>query len=84
MSGQLLGDADIAFEFMLNVLRLTEGFDESLFRERTGLAAEALQPRLAARRKKGFLEQPQSGFWRATELGQRFMNDLQAEFLPAA
>ena len=75
---------DIVFEFMLNASRLTGGFNESLFEQRTGLAADALRPRLEACREKGLLEEPGGGFWRASELGQRFLNDLQAEFLPAA
>jgi hypothetical protein len=28
------------------------------------------------------IEEASGGFWRATELGQRFLNDLQSEFLP--
>lgn len=79
---QPLAAADLAFEFMLNALRLTDGFELGLFERRTGLAADILLPRLRQCREKGLLEQPQRGFWRATELGQRFLNDLQAEFLP--
>ena len=79
-----LSSADLVFEFMLNVLRLTDGFDLELFERRTGLAAQSLLPRLLNCREKGLLEEPRRGFWRATELGQRFLNDLQAEFLPPA
>lgn len=81
--GPPLTDAELVFEFMLNALRLSEGFETGLFEQRTGLAADLLRPRLDDCRKKGLLEEPRSGFWRATELGQRFLNDLQAEFLPA-
>lgn len=79
-----LATSDLVFEFMLNVLRLTDGFEQKLFERRTGLGADTLLPRLRHCREKGLLEQPHRGFWRATELGQRFLNDLQAEFLPAA
>lgn len=79
-----LVDADIVFEFMLNASRLTDGFDEALFGRRTGLADRLLRSRLELCRQKGLLEEPQPGFWRTSELGQRFLNDLQAEFLPAA
>lgn len=78
-----LNDAELLFEFMLNTLRLADGFDEALFEQRTGLAAEDLRPGLENCREKGLLEQSEDGFWRASALGQRFLNDLQAEFLPA-
>jgi oxygen-independent coproporphyrinogen-3 oxidase len=81
---QRLTDAELRFEFMLNALRLADGFDESLFERRTGLAMAGLLPQLQSCREKGLLEQPRSGSWRATELGQRFLNDLQAAFLPEA
>jgi oxygen-independent coproporphyrinogen-3 oxidase len=79
---QRLDESALRFEFMLNVLRLTEGFEETLFAQRTGLDAADLRPQLQNCREKGLLEEPDRGFWRATELGQRFLNDLQAEFLP--
>ena len=79
-----LAAADLVFEFMLNASRLTDGFDESLFERHTGLDAGLLRERLELCRQKGLLEEPRYGFWRSTELGQRFLNDLQAEFLPAA
>ena len=78
----MLDERERMFEFMLNALRLTDGFDQDLFQCRTGLAAETLLERLVASEEKGLIEQVSSGFWRATDLGQRFLNDLQAEFLP--
>ncbi len=78
----ILGERELIFEFMLNALRITDGFELDLFERRTGLAAESLEKRLAASREKGLLEEVSDGFWRATELGQRFLNDLQSEFLP--
>lgn len=77
-----LSDGELVFEFMLNALRLHDGFAADLFSERTGLAVEALSGGLARAQQKGLIEEVSSGFWRATELGQRFLNDLQAEFLP--
>lgn len=76
------GDADILFEFMLNVLRLEAGFSTRLFTERTGLPAATLLPRLEAASAGGLLEALGSDRWRPTELGFRFLNDLQAQFLP--
>ena len=70
------------FEFMLNALRLTDGFDQSMFTERTGLPAMWLNERLAVASEKQLIEETSGGFWRVTGLGQRFLNDLQGEFLP--
>lgn len=70
------------FEFMLNALRLTKGFDLSLFAERTGLPARILSEQLAQSCQKRLIEELSGGSWRVTGLGQRFLNDLQAEFLP--
>jgi len=77
-----LGESDRVFEFMLNVLRLTDGFDQSLFAERTGLAPASLKEGLAVASEKRLIEETSGGFWRVTGLGQRFLNDLQGEFLP--
>jgi len=70
------------FEFMLNALRLTSGFDEQLFVARTGLEVEYLRTKLAGLVDKGLIVQVGATFWQVTPLGRRFLNDLQAEFLP--
>ena len=72
--------ADMGFEFMLNTLRLTEGFSPNLFGERTGMAINALDGMLAAAEAKGLLYVDHK-IIRPTELGQRFLNDLQQMFL---
>jgi oxygen-independent coproporphyrinogen-3 oxidase len=77
-----LDEPERVFEFMLNALRLTDGFDLSMFVERTGLPATRLNERLAVATEKQLIEETSSGFWRVTGLGQRFLNDLQGEFLP--
>ena len=79
-----LDEPELVFEFMLNALRLSDGFGEYLFVSRTGLGSASLVDGLARAREKGLIEEVSGGFWRATELGQRFLNDLQAEFLPAS
>ena len=76
-----LDEDDLVFEFMLNAVRLTDGFETGLFAARTGLAEPTLTDRLSQVAEKGLIEEVSAGFWRATELGQRFLNDLQAEFL---
>ena len=77
-----LDEPERVFEFMLNALRLTDGFDQSMFVERTGLPATRLSERLAVATEKQLIEETSGGFWRVTGLGQRFLNDLQGEFLP--
>ena len=79
---QPVAERDRLFEFLLNALRLTDGFDERLFRDRTGLAGDLLRQRLVPAIKKGLIAPEEGRFWRVTPLGRRFLNDLQAEFLP--
>jgi oxygen-independent coproporphyrinogen-3 oxidase len=74
--------ADLPFEFMLNGLRLVEGFNEEAFESRTGLPFAALGSNLAEAKRKGLLEHDAHRHWRATPDGQRFLNDLQELFLP--
>ena len=71
---------DLPFEFMLNALRLNEGFTENCFRNRTGIDPGVIVPKLAAAKARGLLEQVSDG-WQPTDLGRRFLNDLQASFL---
>jgi len=76
--------ADLPFEFMMNALRLVDGFDESLFETRTGLAWSELSAPLDRLAERNLLESipRQASGWRPTELGRRFLNDAIAEFLP--
>jgi oxygen-independent coproporphyrinogen-3 oxidase len=77
-----LSDSDLLFEFMLNALRLVDGFDEQLFVERTRLPLPVLRARLAPLAKRGLVAGGEGGLWRPTSKGQQFLNDLQAHFLP--
>jgi oxygen-independent coproporphyrinogen-3 oxidase len=79
---ELLSDNDLLFEFMLNALRLVDGFDEQLFLERTRLPLPALRERLAPLSKRGLIAGGDGGRWWPTLKGQQFLNDLQAHFLP--
>ena len=76
-----VADGDLLFEFMLNALRLRDGFPEAVFLERTGLSVDVLEKATREARGKGLLERGNDSTWRATDLGRRFLNDLQAEFL---
>ena len=72
---------ELPFEFMLNALRLTEGFRPADFERATGLPVEVIRPTLAALEARGLLG-PVGDRQRPTELGFRFLNDLQSAFLP--
>jgi putative oxygen-independent coproporphyrinogen III oxidase len=76
-----VGEHELPFEFMLNALRLVEGFALPLFTERTGLALAAIEPQLRAAEAAGLLERDLTHA-RPTARGQRFLNDLLEMFLP--
>ncbi len=73
--------SDLPFEFMLNAARLREGFDLSLFAERTGLPAIRLASALDEAVHKGWIERDGQRV-RPTERGFDFLSDVQALFLP--
>ncbi len=73
---------NLVFEYMLNVLRLREGFSEKDFEARTGLSRDLLADKSEDALEKNLIERKKDGVWRPTELGRRFLNDLQGEFLP--
>ncbi len=74
--------AELAFEFMMNALRLDEGFVPGLFVERTGLQLALVEKPLREAEARGLIERDHTRI-RATPLGQRFLNDLLQLFLPA-
>jgi putative oxygen-independent coproporphyrinogen III oxidase len=73
---------DLPFEFMLNALRLVEGFAPVLFPARTGLPLMAAEAGLRAAQDKGLIERDARRI-RPSAQGRRFLNDLLALFLPA-
>ena len=72
--------AGLSFEFMMNALRLTDGFEISLFQQRTGLPWEAISMGVLEASKKGLLTIEHNKV-KPTLLGQRYLNDLLAMFL---
>ena len=76
--------AERPFEFMMNALRLVEGFEPTLFESRTGVAWRSIGERVQRLAARGLLETAPEGAlrWRASEFGRRFLNDAIAEFLP--
>ena len=70
----------LPFEFMLNALRLREGFELSRFVERTGLPLSAIAAPLAEAQTRGLIE-PANGWLKPTPRGFDFLSDLQSLFL---
>lgn len=90
MSGAMRGDfisarqtisaTDLPGEFMMNALRLTNGFPLRLLTERTGLPLTTIEKSALAARRDGLLETLEDTL-RPTQQGQRFLNQLLARFL---
>jgi oxygen-independent coproporphyrinogen-3 oxidase len=72
--------ADLPFEFMMNALRLTEGFDGALFQERTSLPLLTMRRELDEAERRGLLVRDGQHI-APTLQGQRFLNDLLEIFL---
>ena len=71
---------DLPFEFMLNALRLTDGVETKTFSERTGLPLHVISKGLEEASKKGLLDDNPTAL-KATDLGLRYLNNLQEMFL---
>ncbi|MBU6467697.1 MAG: oxygen-independent coproporphyrinogen III oxidase-like protein [Betaproteobacteria bacterium] len=76
----LISDDNIPFEFMMNALRLNQGFSLSLFSERTGMSLETIKPILDRAVEKKLINYDDQSLY-PTELGQLFLNDLIGLFL---
>jgi len=79
---QTLSDEDAGFEFMLNALRLPDGFSGTDFSTRTGLRFDTIAAPIAKATADGLMRRTGAAEWQPTPLGLRFLNDLQARFLP--
>ena len=78
---KLVPRGELPFEFMLNALRLTNGFAVSLFTERTGLPITAINRQLDLAEERGLIKRD-INHMQPTEKGQLFLNDLLEIFLP--
>lgn len=76
----VIDEKQVAFEFMLNALRLSQSISEDLFFKRTGLRFEAIENTLAEARTLGLIETSSQAIIK-TDKGARFLNDLQGLFL---
>ncbi len=79
-SFKVLEQQDLPLEFMLNALRLKDGFAEKLFFETTGLLIAQLEPQLLLAQKKKLIIREQ-GFIKPSELGYLYLNDLLEMFM---
>jgi putative oxygen-independent coproporphyrinogen III oxidase len=77
---QEIPSSAMGFEFMLNALRLRDGVASQLFEQRTRVSVARLAKPMQLAIEKGLLD-PSPLRFKATELGWRFLNDLQALFL---
>jgi len=80
-SHYFLKSDDVLFEFMMNALRLTQGFPRDLFPKNTGLTLTLLQDILDDAKQKDLLDVTTEKIV-PTKGGSRFLNDLVSMFLP--
>jgi len=75
-----LSEQDLSFEFMLNALRLKQGVDSQLFKQRTGLDLHSIDLPIKQAVEKGLLRDSLHNL-QTTPLGWRFLNELTPLFL---
>ena len=78
---QELKQTDRSFEFMMNALRLTGGFESALFEERTGLPITEILSQLKEAEERRLIDRDYRRI-KPTLMGRRFLNDLLQIFLP--
>ncbi|MCV6624157.1 MAG: radical SAM family heme chaperone HemW [Cellvibrionaceae bacterium] len=79
---EIVQGEQLILEFMMNALRLSDGFELDLFEQRTFLPFSAIEPQLSELESEGLISM-ENGLLCPTDLGQRFLNDVIARFLPA-
>ena len=77
---RLLSSNDRIFEFMMNALRINNGFKKKFFEERTNLPIKIIKKELSIAKNKKLLEEI-NGRIKPTLLGQQFLNELLQIFL---
>ncbi len=76
-----LATEEIVVEFMMNALRINDGFDLGLFSERTGVPAALIEPSVQEALQRGFID-VNGPRLRPSELGRRYLNELVFLFFP--
>lgn len=72
--------SELPLEFVMNNLRLKQGFTAENYQTRTGLAITTLEPALSACLKQGLLIK-QNGYYRCSEQGWNFLDTILEKFL---
>ncbi|VAW46307.1 Radical SAM family enzyme, similar to coproporphyrinogen III oxidase, oxygen-independent, clustered with nucleoside-triphosphatase RdgB [hydrothermal vent metagenome] len=78
----LVSEHDACFEFMLNALRLQDGFDLALFEQRTGLPLSNIEEGLNIMQQKGWRMVSEPQYLKLTTKGKHYLNDVVSVFLP--
>jgi oxygen-independent coproporphyrinogen-3 oxidase len=78
---QRVKTADLPFEFMMNALRLADGFETRVFTERTGLGWDAVSSNVERLADRGLLVM-EGSMCKPTPLGLRFLNEMLVSLLP--
>jgi putative oxygen-independent coproporphyrinogen III oxidase len=78
---RVVAACELPFEFLLNALRLIDGFGVGTFCEYTGLPWSAVAATVQTQAARGLLVATENG-WRPSARGLRFLNELLVEFLP--
>ncbi|MCF6254275.1 MAG: oxygen-independent coproporphyrinogen III oxidase-like protein, partial [Thiomicrorhabdus sp.] len=77
----LVSEHDASFEFMLNALRLQDGFDLSLFEQRTGLPLSNIEGGVNIMQQKGWRMISEPNYLKLTTKGRHYLNDVVSLFL---
>jgi oxygen-independent coproporphyrinogen-3 oxidase len=72
--------SELPLEFVMNNLRLKQGFTQENYQTRTGLALTTLEPALSACLKQGLLIK-QDGYYRCSEQGWNFLDAILEKFI---
>lgn len=80
LARRAIAPRELPFEFMLNALRLCDGFTAATFTERTGLELQAIASPLAVAVQRGLVLSTTTGY-RPSALGLRFLNDTLLLFM---
>ena len=75
-----INDNEVGFEFMMNALRLNQGFTKRLFEEKTKLNIEKIRNELSEAKDKRFIIETDDMI-KPTQLGRNFLNELLQIFM---
>lgn len=75
----LITKEDLPLEFMMNALRLNQGFTQQLFEQRTGLDFSQVKNTIAQLQAQGLMETSDK-FYHTSQKGRLFLNNVIAKF----